>query len=94
MSVLMNRKTAADNGLADGDPVVLTSGKEKIRARLRVFEGVMHGSVAVCLGFGHTALDEFSQKKGANVMELMTAAPESGTGLSVWARTGVTVAKA
>jgi anaerobic selenocysteine-containing dehydrogenase len=94
MFVLMNRKTAADNGLADGDPVVLASDGGKIRARLRVFEGVMRGSVAVCLGFGHTALDEFSQKKGANVMELMTAAPESATGLSVWAQTGVTVAKA
>jgi anaerobic selenocysteine-containing dehydrogenase len=94
MSVMMNRKTAVGNGLADGDAVVLESGVGKIRARLRVFEGVMNGTVAVCLGFGHTALDEFSRNKGANVMELMTAAPESETGLSVWARTGVTVAKA
>jgi anaerobic selenocysteine-containing dehydrogenase len=94
MCVLMNRETAKARGLADGDPVVLASDKGKIRARLRVFEGVMHESIAVCLGFGHTALDEFSQKKGANVMELMTAAPESATGLSVWAQTGVTVAKA
>jgi anaerobic selenocysteine-containing dehydrogenase len=94
MSALMNRKTAAANGLGDGDPVLVDAGRGKVRARLRIFEGVMNETVALCLGFGHTALDEFSRKKGANVMELMTAAPESNTGLSVWAQTSVTVAKA
>ena len=94
MFVMMNRATADKNGLKNGDKVVLDSGKRKVPAALRVFEGVMNDAVAVCLGYGHTAMDEFSQNKGANVMELMTAAPEPETGLSVWARTGVTVVKA
>lgn len=94
MFVMMNKATASKNGVADGDMVVLESGQRRIPAGLRVFEGVMNDAIAVCLGYGHTALDAFSQNKGANVMELMTAAPEEGTGLSVWAQTGVTVVKA
>ena len=94
MTVMMNAATASKKSLRDGDAIVLDSGKRRIRAKLRVFEGVMNDTVAVCLGFGHTALDEFSQNKGANVMELMTASPEPDTGLSVWTQTGVAVSKA
>lgn len=96
MTVMMNAATASKKGLADGDTLVLASGngKRKIKAKLRVFEGVMNDTVAACLGLGRTALDEFSQNKGANVMELMTATAEPETGLSVWAQTGVTVSKA
>ena len=94
MTVMMNASTAAKRGLRNGDQVVLDSGKRKIAAKLRIFEGVMHDTVAVALGFGHTALDGFSQNKGANVMELMTATAEPGTGLSVWTQTGVAVSKA
>lgn len=94
MFVMMNKATADKNGLKNGDKVELNSGTRKISAALRVFEGVMNDAVAVCLGYGHTALDEFSRNKGANVMEIMTAAPEPETGLSVWADTGVSVVKA
>jgi anaerobic selenocysteine-containing dehydrogenase len=94
MTVMMNAATAAKRRLANGDKVMLDSGKRKITAKLHVFEGVMNDTVAVCLGFGHTALDEFSQNKGANVMELMTATAEPNTGLSVWTQTGVAVSKA
>ncbi|MDL2216231.1 molybdopterin-dependent oxidoreductase [Desulfovibrio sp. OttesenSCG-928-M14] len=94
MSVMMNAATAARQGLTNGSLVLLDSGKNKVKAKLRVFEGVMNDTVAVCLGFGHTAIDEFSQNKGANVMELMTAAPEPETGLFAWSRSGVTVSKA
>lgn len=94
MTVMMNAATASKKGLANGDKLVLDSGKHRLAAKLRVYEGVMNDTVAVCLGFGHTALDEFSQNKGANVMELMTATAEPETGLSVWAQTGVAVSKA
>ena len=94
MTVMMNAATAAKQRLANGDRVMLDSGKRGIAAKLHIFEGVMNDTVAVCLGFGHTALDEFSQDKGANVMELMTATAEPETGLSVWTQTGVAVSKA
>jgi anaerobic selenocysteine-containing dehydrogenase len=94
MFVMMNKATATKKGLVDGDKVALDSGAKKIPARLRVYEGVMNDTVAVCLGFGHTALDEFSRNKGANVMELLNASPEPDTGLTVWSRVGVNVIKA
>lgn len=94
MSVMMNGKTASKLGLKSGDRVLVDSGKNKIPAKLHVFEGVMNNTVAVSLGFGHTALDEFSRNKGANVMELLKAAPEPETGLTVWSKTGVNVYKA
>ena len=72
----------------------LKIGNRSLPARVRVFEGVVTGAVAVCLGYGHTALDEFSQNKGANVLELLSAEAEPETGLTVWSRTGVEVVKA
>ncbi len=94
MFVMMNAATAGKKSLKDGDRVTLAAGTKKIPARLRVYEGVMNDSVAVCLGFGHTALDEFSRNKGANVMDLLSAAPEPETGLTVWSQAGVDVSKA
>ncbi len=94
MAVIMNGATASRKGLRDGDKVVLDTGTRRIPAALRVFEGVMNDTVAVCLGFGHTALDQFSQNKGANVMELLSATKEPETGLTVWSKAGVNVLKA
>ncbi|MDR0827904.1 MAG: molybdopterin-dependent oxidoreductase [Desulfovibrio sp.] len=94
MSVLINGATAARNKLADGDKVFLEGGGKKIAARVRVFEGIINDAAGVCLGFGHSALDEFSQNKGANVMELVTAAPEPETGLNFWCKAGVDIYKA
>ncbi|MDR3177020.1 MAG: molybdopterin-dependent oxidoreductase [Desulfovibrio sp.] len=94
MSVLLNRATAARNNLADGDKVSLESGGGKIVARVRVFEGIINDTAGVCRGFGHTALDEFSRDKGANVMEVVRPVPEPETGLNFWAKAGVDIKKA
>lgn len=95
MSVAMNSATAySRGGLREGDRIVLSAGGNEIGARVHISEGVAPDAVGVQLGFGHTALDEFSQNKGANVAELFTAVQEQGTGLSVWSRTGVSVTKA
>lgn len=95
MRVFMNSATAySRGGLQNGDRVVLSAGGNEVRARVHIYEGIAADAVGVNLGFGHTALDAFSQNKGANVAELFTAAQESGTGLSVWNQTGVSVTKA
>ncbi len=96
MTVMVNKATATRIHLAENDRVrvSLPGGGRFITARLRVFEGVTSDTVAVCLGYGHTALDEFSQNKGANVMQLLTAAAEPDTGLTAWAGAAVDIAKA
>lgn len=46
------------------------------------------------MGFGHTAFGEFNDGKGMNVMALLSAVTEPGTGLTVWTGTRVNAAKA
>ena len=94
MSVFVNRKTAAGLGLARNDRVKLTVGQNELTARVNVFNGVADDTVGVYLGFGHTALDGFSQNKGGNLFELLSPTEEAGYGLMAWNKTGVTITKA
>ena len=83
--------------------VTLSNAAGQVRARLRVFEGVTNDTVALTLGFGHTAFGEFNDGKGMNVMTLVTPVSEPGfagmaawsfAGLPVWNDTRVNVAQA
>ncbi|MDR2124871.1 MAG: molybdopterin-dependent oxidoreductase [Desulfovibrio sp.] len=94
MSVTLNRATAAKHKVKAGDKVALQAGGKTITAKVRIHEGIMNDTAAVCLGFGHSEFDEFSKNKGGNVMELLSPLPEPGTGLDVWNRTGVDIKKA
>jgi anaerobic selenocysteine-containing dehydrogenase len=91
MSALLNSATARTHGIRDGRLIQVSAGGKRIRARARIFEGVADNALAICLGYGHTAFDGFSRGKGANVMELLRATAEEGTGLAVWHRTIVEV---
>jgi hypothetical protein len=91
MSALLNSATARAHGIRDGRLIQVSAGGKRIRARARIFEGVVDNALAICLGYGHSAFDGFSRDKGANVMELLRATAEEGTGLTVWHRTNVDV---
>ena len=75
-------------------PLVLTSKAGKVMAKIRVFEGVTNDTVALTMGFGHTAFGEFNDGKGMDVMALVTPSSEPGSGLFVWNDTRVNVAQA
>lgn len=92
--VMLNGATARKLGLAAHDRVALSNEAGKIMARVNIFEGLMNDTVAVPMGYGHTAFDEFSKGKGENVMRLLAAGSEPGTGLAVWTSAGVNIAKA
>ncbi|MDL2314036.1 molybdopterin-dependent oxidoreductase [Desulfovibrio sp. OttesenSCG-928-C14] len=94
MYVMLNRATAAKLKVRQDDFVRLASAAGELGARVRIFEGVMDGCVGVNLGFGHTALDQFSRDKGGNAFALMSMTREDETGLSSWLRTEVTVSRA
>lgn len=91
--VQMNAATAKKAGLGEGDKVKLSAGTGEIKARVHVNEGVAAGTVAVLLGLGRSAWDEFTKGKGDNVYKILTVSDEAGTGLKVWAGSTVTVAK-
>jgi hypothetical protein len=54
----------------------------------------MPGVVAMPLGFGHTAWDEFAKNKGDNVYKLMEIKPETGIGMSVFGNPQVQITRA
>lgn len=96
MHVFMNRGTASRLSLKEGCRVELApvGGGDAVTALVSFFEGIVPECVGVYAGFGHTALDEFSQNKGANLAGLFTPAREPETGLSVWSQCGVSIKKA
>ncbi len=89
--VKVNAATAKAAGLADGAKVKLAAGGAEIKAVLSVSESVAAGTVAVPMGFGRTAWDEFTKGKGENVYKILTASEEAGT--KVWAGSSVAIAK-
>jgi anaerobic selenocysteine-containing dehydrogenase len=94
MFALLNSATARARGIRAGRLIAVSAGGSRLVARARIFEGIVDNTLALCLGYGHTAFDGFSRNKGANAMELLRATAESETGLTVWNRTGVDVSNA
>lgn len=91
----VNSATLKKIGLYEGNLVTLASKAGTVTARLKVFEGVTSDTVALTLGFGHTAFETFNGGKGMNVMTLVSVVEEPGTaGLAVWNSARVNVAKA
>lgn len=92
--VMMNGVTAKKLGVQENSVVMVSGKSASFAVRVNIFEGVMTNTVAVPLGLGHTAFDEFSKNKGANVMQLLIAGFEPATGVSVWTQSSVSIAKA
>ena len=90
----VNGATLKKLGLYEGSRVVLSNKAGKVLAVLRVFEGVTNDTVALTMGFGHTAFGEFNDGKGMNVMDLAAPVSEPGSGLTVWNAVRVNVAQA
>lgn len=94
MYVAMNGATARKIGVSKHDSVVLSNKSGRLTARVNIYEGITTDTVAVLMGFGHTAFDHFSKGKGENVMQLLTVGFEPGTGVSMWNMSGVNISKA
>lgn len=91
----MNGATAAKLKVKAGDLVRLVAGNNvEITVVAAIFEGILPDTVSLAAGLGHTAFDEFSKGKGANVLALTSVCREPGTGLPVWGLAGVKAARA
>ncbi len=91
--VQMNAATAKKLGVAEGNKIKLTGGSGEVKALVHVNEGVAAGTVAMLMGFGHSAWDQYTKGKGDNIFKILTVSDEAGTGMKVWAGSTVTVAK-
>jgi len=67
----MNRHTARELGISDGDEVWVESPFNKIKAKARVFEGLHPGVVAIATGQGHYAYGEWQTGIGVNPNEII-----------------------
>ncbi|MBF0481634.1 MAG: molybdopterin-dependent oxidoreductase [Desulfovibrionaceae bacterium] len=89
----LNAATAKMFKLEAGESIKLTGPAGEISALVALSETVMTGVVAVPMGFGHTAFDDFSKNKGQNVLAVMTATEEPATGVNSWSGSKVKIAK-
>ncbi|MBM4462826.1 MAG: hypothetical protein FJ012_05750 [Chloroflexi bacterium] len=73
--VEMNTETARHLGIKDRDKVWIQSNvhgtTRRIKARARVFEGILPGVVAIALGQGHYASGEWADEIGVNPNEII-----------------------
>jgi thiosulfate reductase/polysulfide reductase chain A len=71
-TVLINRSTAADMGIADGDEVYVESSIGKIKLPAELTEGIRPDCVAVDHGFGHWSQGySVAEDRGANDGDLI-----------------------
>lgn len=80
--VEINPKTARKLGFFDGDRVALATPKGQAQMRLRFFEGIKPGIVAVPRGFGHTAYSRYLAGKGVNFNSLIGPLNDPVSGLN------------
>lgn len=78
--VEVNPATAKEHGLSDGQQATLTTSKGTGKVRVRYFDGIMPGIVAIPRGLGHTAYDKFLAGKGVNYNALNQTLEDPATG--------------
>lgn len=90
----INRRTAQDLKIKDGDMVWVESPFHKIRAKARVFEGVHPGVVSIAVGQGHYAGGRWEKGIGVNPNEIIGVDYDRLSGQSAFFNTRVRVYKA
>jgi thiosulfate reductase/polysulfide reductase chain A len=90
----INRRTAQNLKIKDGDSVWVESPFHKIKTKARVFEGIHPGVVAIARGQGHYAGGEWSKGIGVNPNEITGVDYDRLSGQSALFNTRVRVYKA
>ena len=92
--VEINAETARDLGISDRDMVWVESEVGRIKARARVFEGMVPGVVAMAVGQGHYACGKWADDIGVNPNEIIALDYDSLSGQAAFHATRVKVYKA
>ena len=78
----INPKTAGEQGLREGQLVMLSTPVGQAKVKVHLFHGIMPGIVALPRGLGHTAYDEYLAGKGINFNELIGPVEDPVSGLN------------
>jgi len=79
--VEINPNTAEKHHLREGKYAMLTTPVGKAQVKIRLFDGIMPGVIALPRGLGHTAYDKYLTGKGVNVNELIGPVEDPVSGL-------------
>jgi anaerobic selenocysteine-containing dehydrogenase len=90
----LNRETAAELGLAEGQKVTLSTPVGTAQVRVHLDDTVMPGVLSMARGLGHTAYSPYVAGKGVNVNQLIAPVEDPASGLdAAWGiRAGLTKA--
>jgi len=75
-------ETAKAYGLSDGKNAIVKTPKGKAAVKIRLFNGIMPGVIALPRGLGHTGYDQFLAGKGVNVNALLVSAEDTISGFN------------
>lgn len=92
--VEINRETAHEFHVGEGDEVIVESVFGEIEGEARVVEGMQPGVVAIATGQGHFASGKFADGMGANPNDLMDTEYDEESGQPSFFNTRVKVRKA
>ena len=90
----MNRRTAEELGISDGDAVWVESPYGRVRVKARVFEGIMPGVVSIAGGQGYYACGRWADGIGVNPNDITGADYDALSGQSAFFNTRVRVYRA
>jgi len=77
----INPRTAEEFGIKEHNTIIVESEKGKVRATVRIFQGIRPGVIHLQLGLGHTSYGRYGTKIGANVTDLIEDNYDSLTGV-------------
>jgi anaerobic selenocysteine-containing dehydrogenase len=92
--VEMNRETATSLKLRDGQLIWVESPFQKIKAKLKLSEGVHPEAVAIPTGQGHTSYGKWQKGIGVNPNEILGVDYDTLSGQAAFFNTRVKVYKA
>jgi anaerobic selenocysteine-containing dehydrogenase len=91
--VEINPATAAKLGIGDGDVVVVASDQGSLQTAAILSPGIAPDIVAMPAGQGHSMFTRYASGRGANPVEVLSAATVDRVGSIAWAATRVRVAR-
>ena len=92
--VEINRETAHEYGIGEGDEVIVESVFGGIEGEARVLEGMRPGVVAIATGQGHFASGRFADGMGANPNDVIGTEYDEESGQPSFFSTRVSIRKA
>lgn len=89
----VNRETAAELEVTEGDLVDIESSHGKITVPIYIYEGIKSKTVAVPIGQGHTEYGRYAKGRGANPLKVLGERFDEASGALAWAATKVKITK-